>query len=106
MLEQMCNLKLRGAALLQQGVGVSQIIEILKFLFIISLSLTLLLSLSLFFFSFLFSFLCVCLYESVFWAIEQGKTMGILQKDDSVVVVHGWQTGPGYTNTVRILNVV
>lgn len=41
----------------------------------------------------------------VVWAIEQGKAMGVLAKDDMVVIVHGWQTGPGYTNTVRILNV-
>jgi len=41
----------------------------------------------------------------VVFALEQGKALGALKVNDTVVVVHGWQTGPGYTNTVRILAV-
>lgn len=40
-----------------------------------------------------------------YWAMERGKEMGMLKTGASVVVVHGWQTGPGYTNTVRVLAV-
>jgi pyruvate kinase len=29
--------------------------------------------------------------------------LGLLKKGDTVVGVHGWQTGPGHTNTIRML---
>eukprot|EP00045_Choanoeca_perplexa_P006323 m.53776 g.53776 ORF g.53776 m.53776 type:complete len:521 (-) comp13582_c0_seq1:101-1663(-) len=38
-----------------------------------------------------------------YWAMEEGKKLGILKKGDTVVGVHGWQTGPGHTNTIRML---
>ncbi|EGD72472.1 pyruvate kinase [Salpingoeca rosetta] len=38
-----------------------------------------------------------------FWAMERGKKLGILKSGDTIIGVHGWQTGPGHTNTVRIL---
>lgn len=37
------------------------------------------------------------------WAMENGKALKLFKSGDVVVGVHGWQTGPGHTNTIRML---
>lgn len=36
-------------------------------------------------------------------AVEYGVLHGLLSRGDSVVVVQGWKSGVGHTNTMRIL---
>lgn len=38
-----------------------------------------------------------------FWAMQQGKQLGLLEQGDGIVGVQGWERGAGHTNTVRIL---
>lgn len=38
-------------------------------------------------------------------AIEFGKSRGILNKNDNVLVITGWRRGPGSTNTLRIQSI-
>jgi pyruvate kinase len=40
---------------------------------------------------------------SLAWAVEVAKVRGIIKEGDPVVATHGWKSGPGHTNTMRIL---
>lgn len=41
--------------------------------------------------------------QRFYWVMEKAKQLGMLEKDDKIVGVQGWQTGQGHTNTIRIL---
>jgi pyruvate kinase len=41
--------------------------------------------------------------QRFFWVMEKAKKLGMLEKDDKIIGVQGWQTGQGHTNTIRIL---
>ena len=41
----------------------------------------------------------------IYKALDVGKLRGFIQPNDPIVIVTGWKSGSGYTNTMRLVNV-
>ena len=41
----------------------------------------------------------------IYKALDVGKLRGFIQANDPIVIITGWQSGAGYTNTMRLATV-